>query len=217
LRITIEQAQAMMNSNSGNLNLSGTGITALPEGLTVGGSLYLSDTGITALPEGLTVGGSLDLSGTGIKRYSVKHFKEGDYKEDCYLYADGILTHVKKKKTVNGYTYFLGKIPNKNVIFDGNRYAHCADFRTGKKDLEYKAAKDRGADQYKGLPLDTKLSVDDLVTMYRVITGACQQGSQAFVESLGNKLKESYTIQEAIHLTSDQYGGRQFAEFFQVA
>lgn len=196
MKITIEQAQAMMNSNSGSLDLSGTGITALPEGLTVVGSLYLSDTGITALP--------------------VNRLHEGDYVEGQYLYADGILTHVKKKKTLNGYTYFIGKIPNRNVIFDGKRYAHCADFRTGKKDLEYKAAKDRGADQYKGLPLDTKLSVDEIVTMYRVITGACQQGSQAFVESLGNRLKERYTIQEAIDLTVGQYGGRQFAEFFQV-
>jgi len=50
----------------GWLYLQGTQITALPEGLTVGGSLYLQDTQITALPEGLTVGGSLDLQGTQI-------------------------------------------------------------------------------------------------------------------------------------------------------
>jgi len=49
-----------------SLNLSGTGITSLPEGLSVGGSLDLSGTGITSLPEGLSVGGYLDLSGTGI-------------------------------------------------------------------------------------------------------------------------------------------------------
>ena len=51
----------------GSLDLEGcTGITSLPEGLTVGGYLYLRGTGITSLPEGLTVGGSLDLRGTGI-------------------------------------------------------------------------------------------------------------------------------------------------------
>ena len=50
----------------GSLDLSGTGITALPDNLTVGGSLDLSDTGITALPDNLTVGGYLDLSDTGI-------------------------------------------------------------------------------------------------------------------------------------------------------
>ena len=37
----------------GDLDLSGTGITALPEGIQVGGSLDLSGTGITALPEGI--------------------------------------------------------------------------------------------------------------------------------------------------------------------
>ena len=50
----------------GNLDIQGTGITVLPEGLTVGGSLDLRGTGITVLPENLTVGGSLDIQGTGI-------------------------------------------------------------------------------------------------------------------------------------------------------
>jgi hypothetical protein len=50
----------------GWLNLRGTGITSLPDNLTVGGWLDLSGTGITSLPDNLTVGGSLDLSGMGI-------------------------------------------------------------------------------------------------------------------------------------------------------
>ncbi|MDD2775556.1 MAG: hypothetical protein PHU06_06345, partial [Gallionella sp.] len=49
-----------------SLDLSETGITALPDGLHVNGSLDLRGTGITALPDGLHVGGSLDLRGTGI-------------------------------------------------------------------------------------------------------------------------------------------------------
>ena len=50
----------------GDLDLRGTGITALPDGLHVGGHLDLRGTGITALPDGLSVGGHLDLRGTGI-------------------------------------------------------------------------------------------------------------------------------------------------------
>jgi hypothetical protein len=50
----------------GELDLRGTQITQLPEGLHVGGGLYLSGTQITQLPEGLHVGGWLDLSGTQI-------------------------------------------------------------------------------------------------------------------------------------------------------
>ncbi|PWD59562.1 hypothetical protein DF209_10110, partial [Pectobacterium polaris] len=38
----------------GSLDLRGTGITSLPENLSVGGSLDLQGTGITSLPENLT-------------------------------------------------------------------------------------------------------------------------------------------------------------------
>jgi len=61
----------------GDLDLIDTPITSLPEGLTVGGDLYLMGTPITSLPEGLTVGDSLDLSGTPIsKRYSSEELKK---------------------------------------------------------------------------------------------------------------------------------------------
>jgi len=50
----------------GNLNLTNTPITSLPQNLTVGGSLYLSNTPITTLPQGLTVRGYLYLYGTKI-------------------------------------------------------------------------------------------------------------------------------------------------------
>ena len=56
---------------SGWLDLSDTGITALPDGLSVGGSLDLRGTGITALPDGLSVGGSLDLRGCKIKKSDI--------------------------------------------------------------------------------------------------------------------------------------------------
>lgn len=158
--------------------------------------------------------GSLYLSGTSITKKSVKKLHNGDYKEGNYLYADGILTHVKKRKSVNGYTFFEGKIPSKHVVFDGKNYAHCSTLREGIADLLFKSAEDRGANQYQGLSLDTEMKVDELVVMYRVITGACRQGSQAFVESFGEKLKDRYTIREVIKLTQGQYGAARFEEFF---
>ena len=66
MEFTLEELKKMMEENDGYLDLRGTGITSLPDGLTVGGWLDLSGTGITSLPEGLTVGGYLDLRGTGI-------------------------------------------------------------------------------------------------------------------------------------------------------
>ena len=217
---TLEYCQHIMKINNGDLDLSGTQIQSLPEGLTVGGWLDLSGTQIQSLPEGLTVGGWLDLSGTQIQdtyaeRKKVKRIKEGDYVEGRYIYVDGIFTHIKKKKTVGQFTLFVGKIKGRNVVSDGTNYAHCDSLREGISDLLFKSAKDRGADQYKNMTLDTELTVEEMVTMYRVITGACRQGSESFVKSLG-ELKEKYTIREAIELTKGQYNAKKFAEFFGV-
>ena len=220
----------------GNLYLSGTGITALPDNLTVGGNLYLSDTKITALPDNLTVGGNLYLIGTeitalpdnltvggglylrGIKitNPTVKRLRHGEYVPGKYLYADRILTHIKKKKKIGEYTLFIGKIPNRHVIFDGKHYAHCRNFHEGRKDLRFKAAKDRGADQYRGISLDDSFTEEELETMYRIITGACQQGTQAFVDGLKER-KKRRTIRETFELTEGQYGAEEFRAFFEGA
>ena len=238
MKLTLEQAQKMMDRNDGDLDLRGTQITALPDNLTVGGwldlsgtqitalpdnltvsgSLYLRGTKITALPDNLTVGWWLDLRGTQITnkdraRRRVKSMHDGDYVEGKYLYADGILTHVRKRRKLGDYTVYVGKIKGKNVISDGVYYAHCDNIRDGIADILFKTASDRGADQYKGLPLDTEMTVDEAVTMYRIITGACRQGSEAFVDGLKDR-KEKYTIRECIELTRGQYGAERFAKFF---
>ena len=190
-------------------------LTSIPEGFnpTVGGGLDLSS--LTSIPEGFnpTVGGYLDLR-FGLRCKKTK-LKQGDYVEGKYLYADGILTNIKKKKTIGKFTLFIGKIRGKNVVSDGVNYAHCASFRDGVSDLLFKSAKDRGADQYKGLSLDTEMTVAEMVTMYRIITGACRQGSESFIKSLG-ELKEKYTIREAIDITNGQYNSQKFADFFGV-
>ena len=198
----------------GWLDLSDTGITELPDNLTVGGDLDLRYTGITALPDNLTVGGSLYLSGTKITNPTVKKLCQGDYVPGKYLYADRILTHIKKKRKIGEYTLFVGKIPGHNVVFDGKHYAHCKNFRDGVGDLLFKSAADRGADQYRGISLDDSFAEEELETMYRVITGACQQGTRAFIDGLKER-KERYTIRETIELTKGQYGAERFQAFFE--
>ena len=48
MNYTLKQLKEIMNRNGGNLYLSGTQITSLPEGLTVGGWLDLRNTQITS-------------------------------------------------------------------------------------------------------------------------------------------------------------------------
>ncbi len=218
MELTLEQAKEMMDRNNGNLDLSYTPITSLPEGLAVGGGLNLRYTSITSLPEGLAVGGGLDLSYTQIKNKNeeikkVKKLRQGEYKEGRYLFADGILTHVKKRRQIDGYTLYVGKIPGKNVVSDGVNYAHCDKLRDGIADLLFKSAANRGAEEYHNLSLDAKMTVPELAVMYRKITGACRQGTESFINSLKD-LKEEYTIREAIEITKGQYNSERFSEFF---
>ena len=205
----------------GLLELSDTPIESLPEGLTVAGWLDLSGTPIKSLPKGLTVGGRLYLSGTQITdkaaaRKMVKRLSNGDYVERRYLYADEILIPIKGRKTIGGYTVYCGKIPHRNVVSDGVHYAHCDRIRDGIADLLFKAAEDRGAEQYRGLGLDAVVTLEEAKTMYRVITGACRQGTEAFVESLGDRRKDTYTIRECVELTRGQYNAERFAAFFEA-
>lgn len=151
--------------------------------LTHGGmSLEKCEKKITSLPDNLTVGGWLDLRGTQItssERRKVKPLKDGDYVAGRYLYCDGILTHVSKKRRVGEYTLYVGKIKNRNVVSDGKLYAHCETLRDGIADIAFKKAAERGAGQYTGISLDTKIPLEDAKTMYRIITGACRAGSRS--------------------------------------
>ena len=217
--LTLETAEYLMKINNGNLNLTSyRDLRELPDNLTVGGWLDLSGTQIASLPDNLTVGGWLYLSGTQIdesERRKVKTIRNGDYVAGKYLFVDNILTQIKGKKTVGQYTAYVGKIKGNNVVSDGVNYAHCDKLRDGIAYLLFKAASDRGADQYKNLSLDTELTVAEAVTMYRIITGACRAGSEAFVNSQ-RELKEKYTIRECIELTKGQYNAEKFAEFFGI-
>ena len=189
-------------------------IKSLPDNLIVGASLDLVSTEITSLPDNLTVGTRIrSFSISDIQKNTVRKLRNGDYVENRYLYADNILTHVKRCKNIGGYTVYIGKIPGKNVVSDGTHYAHCNKIRDGIADLLFKVAESRGVEQYKGMSLNTELTVEEAVTMYRIITGACRQGSDSFVKSLG-ELKEKYTIQECIEITKGQYNAKIFEEFF---
>ena len=201
----------------GWLDLNGTEITSLPEGLTVGGWLDLRGTEITSLPEGLTVGGDLDLRGTAIKRCEkdkVRYLQDGDYVPDKYIFCDGILTHIKSCKKIGAYTFYKGKIKGRNVVSDGQYFAHCFTFKEGVLDIEFKKRKERGAEQYNDLTKDSVLTYEDAIAAYRIITGACRQGTQNFLDGLKEK-KDSYTVAEIIELTKGQYGSAVFADFFE--
>ena len=92
--------QYIKNGSRGDLDLSNTPITKLPDNLTVGGSLYLSNTPITSLPDNLTVGGSLWLQNTKITSLP-DNLKVGGW---LILYNTSI-TKLPDNLTVDGSLY----------------------------------------------------------------------------------------------------------------
>lgn len=203
----------------GSLDLRCTSIEKLPNNLAIGGNLWISKEHLAESSDNLVIGGRI-YSGydipVNVNSTKVKHLHNGDYVQDKYLYADGILTAVKRKRQVGDYTVYVGLIKNTYVVSDGKYYAHCESIKQGVKDIAFKKAKDRGSDQYKNLTLESRINTQDAIMMYRIITGACQQGTQKFVDSLGETLKESYTVAEIMEMTKGGYGNEVFCKFFNL-
>ena len=208
----------------GDLWLNGNQLTSLTEGFnpTVGGSLCLNGNQLTSLPEGFnpTVGGSLCLNGERRyigKKVNIKkmHFPEiYTWQNGRYIKADGIFMEVISKK---GNVYKVRKI-NKTeesfLITDGDRkWSHGNTLKEAKKDLIYKIGS-RNKDEYKNLTIDSELSFEKSIELYRVITGACSFGTRNFVESKLISKKDKYKISEIIELTNGEWGNSVFKDFF---
>ena len=197
-----------------------------------GGYLYLRGTGITSLPDGLTVGDSLYLRGTGITdtsmvksqltaeaRVKIEERRNPilgwEWNGETYIKVDGIFSQVIYQR---GNVYRIRQIGKEDVqylVTDGeNRWAHGDTIKEARADLIYKISS-RDTCKYDNLTLDSELTFAECIQCYRVITGACASGSRGFIESrLPRPHKKAYTIREVIELTKGEYGSEKLKEFF---
>ena len=130
-----------------------------------------------------------------------------------YYYVDSILARLVNRKGRVARVVICGKTEMSYVVEDGNgNYSHGKTLDEARKGLIYKLSS-RDTESFKGWKLSTVVSLADAIRAYRAITGACEQGTRHFCETLG-KLPEKLTIGEAIKLTSGQYGSGSFAKFF---
>ena len=200
-----------------------------------GGSLDLRGTGITSLPEGLTVGGSLDLEGcSGITDKNVNRTLSQEACEKIryakmleelpmfwewhgrkYIKVDGMFAILESHRGNVYHVREIGEAETMYVVTDGNNhYAHGATLAEAKADLIYKIA-DRDTSAYKGMKLDDVLTFEEAIAAYRTITGSCAAGTRDFVENrLPKPYKSSYSIREVIALTEGEYRSDMFAKFF---
>ena len=144
------------------------------------------------------------------KKLNQQHFEKLGY-----LFADGILqTIISKKKASNLTIYKTKKIAKEDinfVVYDGEYYSHGETLEQAKNDLIFKRTT-QDTSKFKTWKLTDKKTVEELVEAYRSITGACFAGVKDFC--LNKRLKDRYTIKEAIEITKDAYNGKTFADFF---
>ena len=216
----------------GYLDLRGTGITSLPDNLTIGDSLDLEGcTGITSLPDNLTIGGYLDLRGTGITNKNVNTVLSTDarmrisnvrnklltweWNRRKYIKIDGMFSVVDSSHGNVYHVHQLGKSKSMYVVTDGeNHWAHGDSLKEARADLVYKI-NDRDTSEYAKLNLDDTMTFEEAIAAYRTITGACAAGTRDYIENrLPKPHKEKYTIREMIELTKGEYQAETFKNFF---
>ena len=134
-----------------------------------------------------------------------------------FVFADNILSKLISKKTnKNGMTvYKVQSLTSAKISFCievNGIYSHGDTLKQAKDSLIYKIS-NRDTSMYKDYTLDTVVTFEEGIKMYRVITGACETGTRNFVEGLAKK-KKRYTVQEIITATKGQYGNETFKEFF---
>jgi hypothetical protein len=128
------------------------------------------------------------------------------------LIIDGTKTCILNKKGQSYRVWVVGDDKESFVFEENGVYAHGKTLKEARDSLVYKIG-DRDSSKYKEYGLDTKVSKDEAIKMYRVITGSCEYGVKRFIESQG-KLKKNYTIKEIIEITHGQYGDDKFKHFF---
>ena len=98
------------------------------------------------------------------------------------------------------------------IAQNGDTYAHGDDVKSAVRDLKFKLAENRGAEQYKTLTPDTVLTIDEAISAYHVITGSCIAGIDQFIDETG-LTKEALSVNEIIAMTENAYRGNEFKEF----
>lgn len=187
----------------------------------IGGDLYihsnaaLNADNLTAIGGGLYIHSNATVSTPLLKhKYFTKTMKDGETKHGLFK-ADGIVMVLAKKRRLGDYTFYFAPYPLVCATKDGKTFAHGKDAHEAIQDLAFKLAK-RNIDDYKSLTLDSVVPYGEAIILYRVITGACQFGTNQFLDQTKPD-KRDYTIREILEKTEGQYGNTILRQFFGVS
>jgi hypothetical protein len=208
----------------GDFDCSNNQLTSLPESvgnMKIGGSFYCSNNQLTSLPESvgsMKIGGNFYCYGNQLTSAAprVQKLKHGAFSD--YTYLDGILTDVISVKTKNDLRIIKHSFGI--VVSKGEFHAHGKDLRSATLDLHFKASS-RDLGRYKSLNVNEQRHLEDLYEIYRNVTGACQFGTQKWLDAnkdfVSRVEKSGASISEVAEKTKGEYGSEKLAEFFGLA
>jgi hypothetical protein len=128
------------------------------------------------------------------------------------IIADGILSEIVSKKKSVYKVINYGESEISFLIEKDGVFSHGKTVKEAKESLMYKI-KDRDTSIYNNHDLNTVLTTEEAIKMYRVITGACEEGAKYFVSNLPNVPKK-LTVSKLIKLTEGQYNHKSLVDFF---
>jgi hypothetical protein len=128
-----------------------------------------------------------------------------------YIYCDDLLMWYDNKKQVNDYTVYVGRFGDVVVTKDNETFAHGDTIRQAISDLSFKLS-DRNKDEYLDIDKGEQHSIEEMIIMYRTITGACSYGVENFMT--GKHFNETISINEINDIIGNEYGSKSFREFF---
>ncbi len=201
----------------GWLDCGNNQLTSLEINHPIGGSLYCHNNRLTSLNINQLIGGGLKCSYNRLtSKPDYKRLQNGDSGNN-WVYLDNqlfVYKHISTRKEYTIYTSVFVNSPMRYLVTDGTHSAHARTIKQAILDIRFKQM-NRNMDDYRDFGLDDKLTYDDAVVMYRVITGACQAGTQAFLEQHPElSQRKKYSVKEVLDLTNGQYGNDEIKQFF---
>ena len=132
-----------------------------------------------------------------------------------YVYADGISKKLKSQKKIGEIeVYECENFPKKSssyVVKKGELFSHGETVEKAIEDLRYKIGNRDTAEFESWRDLNKEITLDEAITGYRVITGACEFGVKEFVKS--KTFEEKLTPKKIVELTVGQFGNEKLSEF----
>jgi hypothetical protein len=151
-------------------------------------------------------------------KYNISQLNYARQKFDCveitndYIFCDNLLTWITGKKQINEYTIYVGRFNEVIVTTDNKTFAHGDTIRQAISDLQFKLS-DRNKNEYINIDKNVQYPINDMIVMYRVITGACAYGVEKFMQ--GKKFNETISLNEINAIIGNEYGSKSFREFFE--